>query len=407
MQTVLNCVSAALFLTAAALSLRALFLPGADFACFSRDRRGERAVFLAALLLGALMAGAVVLRAMALFPGAGPLEALGRFFGGGLLDARHYRSLALWGYGRGEDFFDQQLMIVFFPLFPWLMRLICLTGLPFYPAAMVMNLLLFAAGAALTFRIAARRWGRHSGLFAAAFAALAPGAFFFVLPMTEALFFFLCALFFDAVETRRWPVAALAGLGAGLTRLPGAALTALGAAVFFCALRRGRREWGALAATLAPLAGTAGYLALNAAVFGNPLQFLLYQRQHWHNRPGLFWQTAGSMWRMFLSWQKSDPPLSVYVGLWTALALVAALVLLAAAARRLPPGWALAALAYFAAVSASNWMPSGVRYLLCLPALGPALALAAKRWRRPLLLCLTALAGTAYFAAFLSGAPIF
>ena len=161
MQTVLSGASAALFLAAAALSLRALFLPDTG-SCSPQDRRGERTVFLAALLLGALMAGAVVLRAMALFPGAGPLEALGRFFSGGLLDARHYRSLALWGYGRGEDFFDQQLMIVFFPLFPWLMRLICLTGLPFYPAAMTMNLLLFAAGAALTFRITARRWGQQS-----------------------------------------------------------------------------------------------------------------------------------------------------------------------------------------------------------------------------------------------------
>ena len=406
MQMVLELLTAALFLLALALALGRLSgrLPAAPAPLQPPDRRAERAVFLAALVLGGGMAAAVVLRAVLLFPGAGAFET---YFEGGLLDARHYRDLARWGYGRGEDFFEQQLMIVFFPLFPWLMRAVCAVGLPFYPAAMAVNLFLFAAGAALTFRITARRWGARCGLFAAAFAGLMPGSFFFVLPLTEALFFFLSAAFFDAVERRRWTLAALAGIALGLTRLPGVTLAALPAAVFLGGLCRRQWRWGSLAAAAGPAVGVAGYLVLNAAVTGDPLAFLEIQRTHWHNRPGSFWRTAGAMWRQFCSWWESERALAVFVGLWSALALIGVLALLAAAARRLPAGWTAAALACFAAVSASSWTPSAGRYLLCLPALGPALALAATGWRRRLLLALTALAGMVYFAAFLTGAPGF
>ena len=45
-----------------------------------------------------------------------------RFYGN--TDARHYLDLARYGYGAGEAFPEQYLMIVFFPLFPWLLRLL-------------------------------------------------------------------------------------------------------------------------------------------------------------------------------------------------------------------------------------------------------------------------------------------
>lgn len=64
----------------------------------------------------------------------------------GNTDARHYIDLAQYGYGAEEDFPEQYLMIVFFPLFPWLLRLLNPLGwLDYRVLALVVQLPLFCA----------------------------------------------------------------------------------------------------------------------------------------------------------------------------------------------------------------------------------------------------------------------
>ncbi len=380
-------------------------LPSPD-AC--RDPAGERRVLCAALLFGAAALLAVALCAAARFPQAG-FSALDWYFDSCALDARHYRDLALWGYGTEEAFFEQSLMIAFCPLFPWLMRPFTALGLPFYPTAMAVNLLLFAAGEVLLFRVVRRRWDGLTAVYSALLAALMPGSFFFVLPMSEALFFFLCAAFLDALETRRFFLAGAMGALAALTRTPGALLSLLAAAALFAHWRRGERvrlRW--LAPVAGPAVGVAGYLALNFAIYGHPLQFLIFQRQHWHNGPGLFWQTLRYLWEYACSWWQGSRPMAIWYGIWQIGLILLQLALLAAAARRLPAPWLLHALAYFAMVNGANWLLSAPRYGLCLPALAPALTLTVgqRRGARIAAALLLAVGWAVFFAVFLSGGPV-
>ena len=406
--------AAAAFFALACYAAFSLLFPGKSAAPqplpapAGRDAAGERWVFCAALGFGAVVLAAVALSSLSRFPQAGP-AALDWYFDSCALDARHYRDLALWGYGTEEAFFEQSLMIAFCPLFPWLMRPLVALGLPFYPAAMAVNLLLFSAGEALLFRVVRRRWDCRTAAYSALFLALMPGSFFFVLPMSEALFFFLCIAFLDALESRHLLLAGAAGALAALTRTPGALLSLLAAAALFGHWRQGARLrlcW--LAPVAGPAVGVAGYLALNFALYGHPLQFLIVQREHWHNGPGMFWQTLRYLWEYTCSWWLGSRPMAIWYGIWQIGLILLQLVVLAAAARRLPAPWLLHALAYFAMVNGANWLLSAPRYSICMPALAPALALAAggRRGIRIAAAVLLAAGWGIFFAVFLSGGPV-
>lgn len=65
-------------------------------------------------------------------PGVGLAQAMEwQFYGN--TDARHYIDLAQYGYGTGGAFAEQELMIVFFPLFPALLRVVHLLVGGSYP----------------------------------------------------------------------------------------------------------------------------------------------------------------------------------------------------------------------------------------------------------------------------------
>lgn len=360
------------------------------------------------MLFGLLVLAAVLFSLLLRFPELGP-GALDRYFDGSVLDARHYRDLARWGYGVQETFPEQALMIVYFPLFPLLMRPFVSMGLPFYPTAMLVNLLLFSGGARLLFRVVFRRWGRRIAAYSVLFLVLTPGSFFFVLPMSEALFLFLCLVFLDALESRRFGLAGAAGALAALTRTPGPLLSLLALAALFGIWRQGERprlRW--ILPVAGPAAGTAGYLSLNFAIYGHPFQFLLFQRQHWQNGPGLFWQTLDYLWRYTGLWWQSNRAMALWYGIWQIGVVLLQLILLAAAAKRLPAPWLLYALAYFGVVNGAAWLLSASRYSICLIILPAALALAAEKhlWALRTAFLLLLAGWLAFFAVFLSGGPV-
>ena len=123
-----------LFAAGAFICAAKLVRPPAAFP--ARGRAARREILLAALaflLFAVLVQGTVVLCAVRQSPGAGLESALGQFFGG--IDAPHYISLARYGYQNewNETVAEQHLRIVFFPLFPWLLRALNVFGaLPWY-----------------------------------------------------------------------------------------------------------------------------------------------------------------------------------------------------------------------------------------------------------------------------------
>ena len=406
----LAALSAALFLSAAAAGVWRLFRhpaagPGIRPArAPGPDARGQRLAAAGALVfcLGAL--AALCAAACTQAPGLPPLQALRSALCGGL-DARHYLDLARWGYGAAEaDFPEQYLMIVFFPLWGWLLRPFAWLGADLWLAGTALAVALTVAGTVFLYRCVFRLAGGRAAGFACAVQLLLPGSFFFVLPQTEALFYCLNFAFLDAMQQGKTARAGLLGLLAALCRANGVLLA--GYAVLWCilAVRRGERPRPAWALPVAgPAAGIAVYLGINAAVYGNAFQFTVYQREHWYNGFCLFPQAV-----VIMSGQIGPDARGLFLGVWTVALIVLECLLLALAARRLPPDWLLLGLAGVAMMNGLTWLISAQRYALGMPALPAAgAALARSRAARALALAALAVLWGIYFAAFAGHAPIY
>ena len=330
----------------------------------------------------------------------------------GNTDAKHYLDLAQYGYGSGEAFPEQYLMIVFFPLFPWLLRLLNLFGwFDYRVLALVVQLPLFCAAGTGLFALAARQYDRRTAWLALVLLLVSPASVFFFAPMTESLFLALTVWYVWCLQTGRWGRAALLGVLAGLARAPGGLLTGL---ALLYLLRRARlRRCGppaaALPAMLGPAAGLGLYFALNQAVYGRWDQYSVYQWEHWGQKLGLFTDTIRYHLQYMARWWQSDRAMAVWVCLAAVLCIVLAFGLLAAAARTLPPHWLGYGLAYLLLTMGATWLLSAPRYavaLFCLPVELAALL----RGRRGLTAAVVAallLANAAYTAAWLTGAPVY
>lgn len=274
-------------------------------------------------------------------------------------DSRHYLDIARDGYIAAGDP-DRVVQLVFLPGYPLVVR-------------------------------------------AVRFLALAPGCFFFAAPMSESLFLLLTAAALYLARTRRPILGGLCGAYAAFTRSLGLLLFVplLWELVHDAVQRRRVDTRQVVGALLVPL-GFAAYCYINWRVSGNPFQFLIYQREHWNQRTGLFFSTAAYQTDYFLRSLTSGVWRDA-LGLWlpNLIACFAALGLLAAAAPKLRASQTAWFLAYYIVAVGATWLLSAPRYLLVLLPVPLALAQCTRaRTAGRVLTALSALASLGYLAAF-------
>ena len=290
-------------------------------------------------------------------------------------DGPHYLGLAENGYVTEGD---PRFHIVFYPLYPALVRAVRVLffGHTQLAACAVSNVCFLAAGWALTEAVRLRQ-GDRAALRALRLMMLSPYSVFCSTAYTESLFLMLCALCVLEARKERFGWAILFGALAANTRMPGV-LTAI--PIFYEMLRKARRDQlGAkyIAASAAQvclvLAGVGAYIALNWAVTGDPFRFMTYQREHWGQRLGLFWDTFRyTVENAF--WYGSEP-WRLYTWIPQAICMALAFGLIAfASPRRAYPADGAFMWVYLAVALGTTWLLSGPRYLCGMYALYPILA---------------------------------
>lgn len=345
-------------------------------------------------------------------------------YGGGLLDglsrlwlrtdSPSYLGIARsWYVTEG----DPRFHIVFFPLYPLLIRACSyLTGGSLFAAAMAVSNLCAAGSAILLYELAALDLQRREALFTAALAMVLPGAMFLGAPMTESLFLLLSLACAYCARQERYVLAGIFGGLAAFTRSVGVLLLALMAAEMLTSLLRDR-NWGIrriltyVGCLLLVLLGTAGYLAVNYSVTGDPFTFLTYQREHWSQSPSLFWNTAAYQTEHLLTaLAGGDSRMALGLFLPNLLCSFGALAVMAPAGRRIRPGYTAYFLAYFAVSMGCSWLLSAPRYLaVCFPlAFGlQSLLSGAPRWLRGLAPILLFPGLCAYTCLYILGYPVY
>jgi hypothetical protein len=317
-------------------------------------------------------------------------------------DAGWYLQIAERGYDRRlVELADGRIdytNLAFFPLYPGLIKGLTLAGLPPEIAGLAISLVAGLAAAWGLFAIGAALYDRRVGtLFAVLWAAL-PHAVVESMVYAEALFTALAAWSLFAVLRRRWLLAGILCLLAGLTRPTAAALVAAVAlAATMAMLRRqdGVRPW--VCAALAPV-GLLGFLVFVGARLGRVDGWFHIQRTAWSSR------TDDGSWvfQYFLSTLSPDVPLGdlvVTVLLGTGLVLLVVLVLQRAPAPLI--GYAAAAYA-LTVTTAAYYFTKGRLLLPAFPLLLPLAVPLARAGRGTLAVVLPALAlASGWYGAYL------
>ncbi|WP_405761747.1 hypothetical protein [Streptomyces sp. NBC_00045] len=319
-------------------------------------------------------------------------------------DSLWYARIAAEGYGyevllpNG----DVHSNLAFFPLLPWLERLVAApTGLSYGSAGLVVSAVAGLAAAWGIFAVADLVHGRRAGVFAAGVWAALPVGIVQSMAYSESLFTALAAWALYGALRGRWLTAGLLAAGAGLTRPVGAAVVAAVWVAAALARRRGERSWRmAAGAALAPL-GAAAYVLWVGARTGHGLLGYLDVQGGWGNGFDGGWAFA-----RFIGAKLASSAALAGVGLIAGVVLVLWLYRLCLKQRQPAPLLVYCGIVVALALCASGYFGSKPRLLLpAFPLLLPA-AVALARWRTGravAVLGAAALASAVYGAFWLNG----
>ena len=413
-KTVLAVLAAGMFLWGAGVCVFRTFQPAARLDQNPWPPRAElQKVALVCLAGGVIYQLIFLVFALRQSPGQPvlqALQALEKFFYYNI-DARHYMALAQYGYGTGEAFPEQHLMIVFFPLFPLLLRILNPLGVfNWHLLGMLVQLPLFCWAGMAVYALVRRYYGRDNAVWTVLFLLISPASHFFFPPMTESLFLALSVSYMICLVKERWVLCGVLGLLAALCRSPGALLA--GAAVIwaiqFVRREKKRPSLGVVWAAAGPAVGLGIYFVINWVVYGKWNQFSVYQWEHWYQKMGLFFNTVRYLLDYAVSWWASNRDSAVFISITGVICIMLQLLLLAAAARRLAPEHLAYGLAYTAFTAGATWLLSAPRYaaaLFCLPMAMPLVV--PKRWQRAAAAVLLLGCNVVYVLGFVKHAPIY
>ncbi|MBP0455288.1 hypothetical protein J5Y04_38095 [Kitasatospora sp. RG8] len=342
--------------------------------------------------------------------GAQPWDVLGTW------DGIWYQRIAENGYdpklvplhGLGPLSTIQENSAAFFPLYPWLMRLVgAVTGLGPYGSGIVVSVVASFVAAAGIFAIAERMGGVRAGVIAAVIWGLFPGSGVEWAVYSDSLFVAISAWACYCVMTRRWVAAGLLAFAAGLNRPTAAALiAAVSVAALVALVRRTDGIARPLAAMLITPWGLLWYVAWVGYRMGDWGGYFKLQRGAWNR----YFDWGASTSRTFLDvitghwtfWQSNPVPDLIAVALLIALPGLLVLLL-----RTRPP---LVLVVYtlltlFTALSSNQIFSNISRYLLPAFPLFIGLAIALRRVRLPSLVGLLAVPSVA--AGWYAGYALF
>ena len=306
-----------------------------------------------------------------------------------LWDAPHYIEIAKNGYGQHVEN-GQHLFLVFFPLYPIMMKLFAAVIQNYVVSGLIVSFLSYSFGCVLMYKLVRMDYSREIARKSIIFLSISPFAFFFGSLMTESLFFLLIAATFLAIRKHKWWLAGILGALSALTRSFGV-LMIIPAVIEWItyekpvALIRKKefKELGKKILSLLPVllmvTGTLIYLYINYATEGDPFVFSKYQREHWSMTLQFFGKTVNLLSSRTFN-ASEDWSLIICLFLSGLITTICSAVITLFGARRTRSVYASFMLVYFIFNAAASWPLSLNRYMTCmLPAFWVLACLTEKR----------------------------
>lgn len=195
-------------------------------------------------------------------------------------DALSFLDLARNGYPHGVG--EREYLIVWLPVFPMAIRITHLF-IPSWPAAaVVLSNVCCAAALSYLFLLARMEYSTSLARRAVLFCAIFPTAYFLHIAYSEAIFLLLSVAAFYHARRGDWWVCGAFGMLATGARVPGVAILPP-LALEYLQQRNFRWRairWGVASLALVPL-GVVAYFWITFRYIGDPLHFLVAERQAW------------------------------------------------------------------------------------------------------------------------------
>ncbi len=219
-------------------------------------------------------------------------------------DAQHYVKIAKDWYS-SSPVNEQNLRIVFFPLYPLLIKIASFFVGSYLAAALLVSNLAFAGAAVYIYKLVSLDYDEEDSWRALIYLAIFPTAYFLHAIYTESLFLFLTIASFYYARRGKWALCGMAGLLACATRVTGLVLIPALLIEYLAQKNYKIREvkkdvlWIGLTAL-----GFLFYLGINYVTFGDPFKFLEIQKEHWGKK--LDWPING-FWLTYNTMQSREP----------------------------------------------------------------------------------------------------
>jgi hypothetical protein len=194
-------------------------------------------------------------------------------------DFGYYREIAEFGYGAygaGDG------SLAFYPLFPWLMRLVTYITRSYLIAGLLISGIASVIAAIALRRLVQLDYAGSVAMRSVWFFLIFPTAYFLHVPYSESLFIALALTCLMTARTERWWIAGLLGALCWMTRGVGVVLVpALAAEAAQQYYARRRWDWRWVWIAIVP-AGFAVYLLINWHITGSAFAFLQTRRVSFH-----------------------------------------------------------------------------------------------------------------------------
>jgi Gpi18-like mannosyltransferase len=286
----------------------------------------------------------------------------------GRWDAVHYLDIATQGY-QGTD-------MAFFPLYPFLIRIVGTIAGNHLVAGLLISNASFFFGLLFLYKLLEHEYDRSVARRAIFYVSIFPTAVFFSAVYSESLFFMLTVASFYYMRSHRWWLAGAIGFFAALTRVEGVLLVIPFYMEWLAIYRRdlGRGLVDAAAGMLIPL-GLSVYMAYLWVLRADPLYFSHVQI-HWNRHFAMPWV---SVINAFSKIAHSSGQTAANQTLEVAFTFLMILVLIA--------GWKQLRASYIAYMALSVLVPMCTSSLMSMPrfalVLFPMFAILARWGERP------------------------
>jgi len=334
-------------------------------------------------------------------------------------DAHAYQRIATGGYTYFTEYGDY-VTLAFFPLYPWLMRVVNFIFCDLRISGFVVSYLCYAGGCSFLYKLFSIDYGKDTAKRAIIYLSVFPHSLFFGALMSESLMLFTMAATLYYIRKHNWWLVGVFGALAALSRMTGI-LLAIPAAVewiehYKIVDKFKNKKIGDIWKLFYQkglwiffmLAGTGLYLLCNFKVTNNCFTFLEYQRTYWHHGAAYFGKGILCVFENLVSSFSEKP--SIFFELWlpSAMSILFVLAMMIYGLRRNRSMYSAFLIVYFMINMGVDWIISTPRYMACAV---PAFLFLAdfserRKWTEPFITATMAVGLGLYLVAYLSNKQV-